>query len=135
MRIYSISIILMLSCVTSSSKSDSSEDINDSTISASCETDPVGITPQYSCDSTTTTGQCVDYLEGFDTSTMDTICSALQGNATLGSPCDVPNEIGRCCQLLNGQWLVTHYSDDNSTELESENLQSYCQDIGGNWYQ
>ena len=135
MRLLNLTTLVALSCVSgSSSKSNSLEDTNSATVVASCDTDPVGITPQYSCDSTDTTGQCVDYLESFDTSTMDTTCTALQGNAALSIACDVPDSIGRCCQLLNGQWFVTHYAQENSSGLEANDLQSFCESGGGIWY-
>lgn len=136
MRFLSLIHFLTLSCVSSSStKSDSSSSSYVSTPTASCETDPTGFTPQYSCDSSNTTGQCVDYLEGFDSSTMDVTCLTLQGNVSVSVGCDLTNEIGRCCQLMNEQWFVTHYLEGNSSGLEATELQAFCEDAEGSWFQ
>lgn len=134
MRVVVLPVLLVLSCVEGSSSESGDGDIGNVTGTASCETDPAGLTPQYSCDSTATTGQCVDYLEGFDTSAMDVTCSALQGTAALAEACNVPNALGRCCQLLNGQWFVTHYAKDNGSGLSPVELQGICESGGGTWY-
>ena len=51
----------------------SSLEANDTvgSLAVSCDVDPDGVAVQYSCDSAATSGECVDYLEGFATSTMD----------------------------------------------------------------
>ena len=99
----------------------------------SCITKPNTNSVQYSCDSQESTGQCVDYLEGFDTATMDITCNALEGTATEGAPCqESTTHVGSCCKVLNNQWFLTHYSA--SEDLSTEDLQSYCEDGEGVWF-
>ena len=99
----------------------------------SCITKPNTTSVQYSCDSPDSTGQCVDYLGGFDTSTMDITCSALEGTATEGSPCqESTTHVGSCCNVLNNQWFLTHYSA--SEDLSVQDLQRYCEDGDGVWF-
>ena len=97
--------ILILACTGSSSDDDTGElsDSGPGSAGASCEADPDGVSVQYRCDSTETSGQCVDYLEGFDVANMDAACDALGGTATLDEACNVESALGRCCSLMNGQ--------------------------------
>ena len=109
------------------------ESNNGSNEEASCTTKPNTNWVQYSCDSNETTGQCVDYLEGFDTSTMDITCNALEGTASEGSPCqESSTHVGSCCMILNSQWFLRHYSA--SENFSSEELQSNCEDGNGVWF-
>ena len=128
--------ILILACTGSSSDDDTGElsDSGPGSAGASCEADPDGVSVQYRCDSTETSGQCVDYLEGFDVANMDVACDALGGTATLDEACDVESALGRCCSLMNGQWSVTHYADTADAPLSASELQGFCESAGGSWF-
>ena len=127
----------ILACASSSSDETGSEQEDTDTVEsgmASCDADPDGAVVQYRCDSTSTSGQCVDYLEGFDTSTMDVTCDALGGTATLDIGCAVATSLGRCCSVLNSQWYVTHYADVPDAPFSASELQSICESSGSVWY-
>jgi hypothetical protein len=118
-----------LTCTSAADDTDSAE-----SVMASCDVDPAGVTVQYRCDSTATSGQCVDYIEGFDTSTMDATCDGLSGVATLGEACSVASSLGRCCSVLNTQWYVTHYADGADAPLSAGELQTICETSGSVWF-
>ncbi|MDG1480938.1 MAG: hypothetical protein P8R54_15185 [Myxococcota bacterium] len=124
----------ILACTSSSSDETGAQLGDTATASLSCDVDPDGVAVQYSCDSTSTSGQCVDYLEGFDTSTMDVTCGALGGTATLEVSCDVEAALGRCCSVSNGQWYVTHFADVPDAPLTASELQMNCESAGDTWY-
>ena len=128
LTIIGLPLTFLLAC--GDSTKESNEDSNEE---PSCATKPNTGSVIYSCDSQETTGQCVDYLAWFDTSTMDITCNALEGTAAEGTSCqESPTHVGSCCVILNEQWYVTHYS---ASELFSaEELQSNCDNFGGVWY-
>lgn len=124
----------ILACTSSSSDETGAELGDTADAVLSCDVDPDGVAVQYSCDSTSTSGQCVDYLEGFDTSTMDVTCSSLGGAATLAVSCDVATALGRCCTVRNGQWFVTHYADVPDAPMTATELEASCESAGNTWY-
>lgn len=126
---------LSLAC-TGGSSSDDTEGSGDTMapLTASCDSDPAGVAVQYSCDSTATTGQCTDYVEGFDLATMDITCDAMKGVGAAGESCSVEDSIGRCCNLNNGQWFVHHYANIADAPLSADELKQICEDGAGVWY-